>query len=99
MFRTARPGALPTIFLTALLARTAPGIAGAAAAVDAKDRVATAIDARHDEYASIAHSIWEFAELGYHEVKTTALLQKTLKAAGFTVTTGLAGVPTSCMAE
>ena len=43
------------------------------------------IDSRRDQYTAIARQIWEFAELGYQEEQSSALLQKTLAGAGFEV--------------
>ncbi len=57
------------------------------------------IDANTTAYADAAMQIWNFAELGYQEYKSSALLQKTLKEAGFTITTGVAGMPTAFIAE
>lgn len=57
------------------------------------------IDANTTAYAEAAMQIWNFAELGYQEYKSSALLQKTLKEAGFTITTGVAGMPTAFIAE
>ncbi|MFX8871910.1 amidohydrolase, partial [Acinetobacter baumannii] len=42
--------------------------------------------------------IWDFAEVGYKEVKSSALHQQTLKDAGFTVESGVAGIPTAFVA-
>jgi len=50
-------------------------------------------------YAEVAQQIWNFAEVGYMETKSSALLQGELKVAGFTVTTGIAGEPTAFVAE
>jgi aminobenzoyl-glutamate utilization protein B len=58
-----------------------------------------ALDAASARYADIAHQIWELAEVGYQEVKSSALLQTELKAAGFTVTSGVAGEPTAFVAQ
>ena len=57
------------------------------------------IDAASAHYADVARRIWEFAEVGYQEVKSSALLQSELKAAGFAVTAGVAGEPTAFVAE
>lgn len=57
------------------------------------------IDAKYIEYSSIARKIWEFAELGFLETKSTALLQETLKQAGFTIETGVAEMPTAFVAS
>jgi aminobenzoyl-glutamate utilization protein B len=58
-----------------------------------------ALDAAADKYAGIAKQIWGFAEVGYMEEKSSALLQAELKSAGFTVTTNIAGEPTAFIAE
>lgn len=57
------------------------------------------IDANTTVYADAAMQIWNFAELGYQEYQSSALLQKTLKDAGFTITSGVAGMPTAFIAE
>lgn len=58
-----------------------------------------ALDAKYDQYASIAHKIWEFAEVGYQEVQSSALLQETLSKAGFTIEKGVAEMPTAFIAS
>ena len=62
-----------------------------------KDAI-TNLNTKYPAYKDIAYQIWDFAELGYKEVKSTALLQKTLKDNGFTVEAGVAGIPTSFIA-
>lgn len=57
------------------------------------------IDTKYDEYSKIARKIWEFAEVGYQEVQSSALLQETLKQAGFNVEAGVAGIPTAFVAS
>ena len=59
----------------------------------------TSLDAQADHYAGVAKQIWGFAEVGFMEVKSTALLQSELKNAGFTITAGVAGEPTAFVAE
>lgn len=49
-------------------------------------------------YKNIALQIWDNAELGYKEVKSSALLQETLKKEGFTVEAGVADIPTAFVA-
>lgn len=63
-----------------------------------KNEAATSIQSGYDGYKKIALSIWDYAELGYKEEKSTALLQKTLKDNGFTVEAGVAGIPTAFVA-
>jgi aminobenzoyl-glutamate utilization protein B len=56
------------------------------------------IDAKREKYVGVAKEIWGFAEIGYQEQKSSALLQQPLKAAGFQVTAGVAGMPTAFVA-
>src|SRR5512142_2940674 len=53
------------------------------------------IDAKKDFYTGVAKQIWDYAELGFQEDRSSALLQKTLADAGFTVDKGAAGMPTA----
>lgn len=57
------------------------------------------LDAKADTYGAIAQNIWEFAEMGYQEVQSSALLQQTLSDAGFSIRAGVAGIPTAFIAE
>ncbi len=56
-------------------------------------------DARYDAHSELANRIWHFAELGYLEEKSSALLQTTLAEAGFELETGIAGIPTAFVAS
>ncbi len=56
------------------------------------------LDARRDTYAGVAKEIWGFAEVGYQEQKSSALLQQQLRAAGFQVKAGVADIPTAFVA-
>ncbi len=64
-----------------------------------KARVAASIDADGAKYANVALEIWEFAEVGYQEEKSSALLQSELRSAGFQVDAGVAGMPTAFVAS
>jgi aminobenzoyl-glutamate utilization protein B len=59
----------------------------------------SALDAASAHYATVAKQIWTFAEVGYMEEKSSALLQSELKGAGFNVKAGVAGEPTAFVAE
>ena len=50
------------------------------------------------EAVQIADDLWEFAELGYLETKSSNRLQKYLKRKGFSVESGIAGIPTAFVA-
>src|SRR5262249_50921966 len=56
------------------------------------------IRARADASWEQAMKIWEWAEVGYHETRSAALLAETLEAAGFRVERGPAGIPTAFIA-
>jgi aminobenzoyl-glutamate utilization protein B len=64
-----------------------------------KAGAAAAIQSHYDEYKKIALQIWDYAEVGYKEVKSSGLLQKTLSDAGFTVKVGAADIPTAFVAS
>lgn len=53
------------------------------------------LEKKQDHYAAIAHKIWEFAELGYLEEKSSGLLQEELRNQGFEINSGVAGIPTA----
>ncbi len=86
-----------------LLTALAFTLATPAQASEAEDaatvEVIKAIDARYDETAKVARQIWEWAEVGYKEERSSALLRERLKSAGFTITNGVAGIPTAFTAE
>jgi aminobenzoyl-glutamate utilization protein B len=66
---------------------------------DSRDAMVAAIDDRFEQNREIALNIWEFAELGFLEQQSTALLQDTLVKEGFQVEPGVAGIPTAFLAE
>jgi aminobenzoyl-glutamate utilization protein B len=71
-----------------------------AADLFAKSKAAASSDIqlKYDHYKEIALKIWDYAEVGYKEEKSTAILQKELKDNGFDVQAGVAGIPTSFVA-
>nr|WP_321413839.1 amidohydrolase [uncultured Allomuricauda sp.] len=64
-----------------------------------KNDVIDDLEAKSEKYSEIAHEIWNLAEMGYLEEKSSALLQETLSDAGFTIEKGIAGIPTAFKAE
>jgi len=56
------------------------------------DDVIKKLDSQTANYSAIAQEIWELAEMGYQEVKSSELLQKTLADAGFKINKGVAGM-------
>jgi aminobenzoyl-glutamate utilization protein B len=66
---------------------------------DDKGAVANDIEVKRARYADVAKKIWDFAEVGYQEQKSSALLQAELKEAGFDVKPGVADIPTAFVAS
>lgn len=65
----------------------------------AKQKLLSSIDQQTDRYSVVARKIWEYAELGYQEKKSSDLLQSELKKSGFAVTAGVGGMPTAFTAS
>lgn len=56
------------------------------------------IDRQYNVYKQTALNIWQFSEVGYKEYKSSAQLRELLAKNGFTVETGVAGIPTAFVA-
>ena len=63
-----------------------------------KEAAMVALSNAYEADKKTALQIWEYAEVGYKEVKSAALHVQHLKDAGFTVETGIAGIPTAFVA-
>jgi aminobenzoyl-glutamate utilization protein B len=57
------------------------------------------VESRRAVDRAVAQELWNWAEVGYQEEQSSARLQKELRAAGFTVRAGVAGMPTAFVAE
>jgi aminobenzoyl-glutamate utilization protein B len=57
------------------------------------------LDSERERFATLANTLWETAELGYLEQRSSRLLQEELAAAGFVVESGVAGIPTAFVAS
>lgn len=57
------------------------------------------VTAQGDRTARVAKQIWDWAELGYQESRSSGLLQDELESEGFKVEAGVAGIPTAFVAE
>ena len=64
----------------------------------AKSAALNSINGTYEADKKTALQIWDFAEVGYKETKSSALHVQNLKAAGFTVETGVADIPTAFVA-
>jgi len=63
-----------------------------------KDAILDFIDSRYEDTADLARALWEFAEVGYQETRSSTLLQETLHAEGFVIEAGVANIPTAFVA-
>lgn len=60
-----------------------------------KDKMLESIGKKEMYYGGIAKQIWNYAEVGYQETKSSNLLQETLSKEGFKIEKGVAGIPTA----
>ncbi|MEE4201075.1 amidohydrolase [Erythrobacter sp.] len=58
-----------------------------------------AVEVQADRTARVAQQLWEFAELGYLETRSTGLMQAELAGEGFRIENGVADIPTAFVAE
>lgn len=63
-----------------------------------KNEVANNIQSNYEVYKKIALNIWDYAEVGFKENKSSLLLQNTLKENGFNLNANIAGMPTAFVA-
>ena len=66
-----------------------------ASSIHAAEDILSHVAAHAEKLGLISHQIWENPELGYHENKSSNLLQQELKANGFDLKTGVAGITTA----
>ena len=64
-----------------------------------KEEAIKSLDVKYDTYKKIALQIWNYAEVGYKEQKSSALLQQTLQSNGFIIQAGVADMPTAFVAS
>ena len=59
---------------------------------DAGAQLTALLETEREHYAGIALKIWDYAELGYQETRSSQLLQDTLADEGFEVSAGVAEI-------
>jgi len=64
-----------------------------------KEKVVSWIDENADTYHKISDAVWNYAELGCEEYKSSKLIQNLLVDQGFEVQSGVAGLPTAFTAR
>jgi len=89
---------LPTRTLTAFAALLCTSAPLHAEDVTAPEPVELVED-EFDRTTRLAQQLWEFAELGYLETKSSGLMQSELAAEGFDIQSGIADIPTAFVAE
>jgi aminobenzoyl-glutamate utilization protein B len=95
MNRTAFRRAARGLALASLVAATPlPALAAGA-----DESVLRYVEARRDTDRAVALDLWNWAEVGYQETQSSARLQEQLKAAGFAIEAGVAGMPTAFVAS
>lgn len=63
-----------------------------------KKKVIQRIQQKEVQYGQMANQIWKYAEVGYKEKQSSALLQEALRKAGFSIEPGVADIPTAFVA-
>lgn len=64
-----------------------------------KEELFNNIEQNKVKYAEVAQNIWEYAEVGYQEEKSSEDLISLLREAGFKISKGVAEIPTAFIAE
>ncbi|MFB9121850.1 amidohydrolase [Paraburkholderia dipogonis] len=62
-------------------------------------KVVELVESKTDDYIALADDIWSLAEMRYAEFESAERHASAIEAAGFTVTRGVAGMPTAFMAQ
>ena len=75
------------------------GVISPVVAQTTKPELVEHIQAQKAAYEDIALKIWGYAEVGFKETKSSALLQAQLATEGFKVEAGVAGIPTAFVAS
>ncbi|MEO9490904.1 MAG: amidohydrolase, partial [Marinomonas sp.] len=57
------------------------------------------VEAQEERTSRIAQQLWDWAELGYLETRSTGLMQEELASESFTIKAGIADIPTAFVGE
>jgi aminobenzoyl-glutamate utilization protein B len=90
--------ALSTLFLLGLIFTSYAQVIKSKDLATVKKNSMTRLDAQYDRYKQSALRIWDYAEVGYKEVKSSAELRTLLAEKGFAIEEGVAGIPTAFVA-
>lgn len=84
--------------ILALLSLNVFTVYGQVAVTKEQKEVIAGLDKKKDHYGDVSKQIWDLAEVGYKEYKSSAILRDELKKEGFTMEEGVAGIPTAFVA-
>lgn len=59
------------------------------------EKITQFVRKNEEKYCQLSQEIWRYAELAFHEEKSSQALIQMLAQEGFAITTGLAGIPTA----
>lgn len=85
--------------ITSLAAGLLLSAASLGSTAASSDSMLDYLDQHAGDYAAIADTIWDKAEVGYQETESSALLRETLAGEGFAIDTGVADIPTAFVAS
>ena len=68
-------------------------------AADPRDELLGKIDSKAEHFGRLSRQIWELAEVGYKENRSSDLLKSELRSAGFHIQDNVAGIPTAFSAS
>ena len=71
----------------------------ASLATEADSSLNQSVNKHQDTFENAAMQIWNWAEVGYQEYKSSELLKNELAANGFSIQSGVADIPTAFIAE
>ena len=74
-------------------------LGASAAGTPLADPALSRLNPHAETVTAVADKLWEWAELGYLETQSSALLQDTLATAGFEISAGIGGIPTAFTAS
>ena len=63
------------------------------------EKITQFVRKNEEKYCQLSQEIWRYAELAFHEEKSSQALIQMLAQEGFAITTGLAGIPTAFVAK
>lgn len=64
-----------------------------------EEQIFASVDAREEALTALSREIWEYAEPGLKEMKSSRAIAKFLEAEGFRVELGVGSIPTAIRAE